>query len=308
MQPSSGQALAPVQRQCLLVLLLAAAAAAATAPPQQQQAQLLATDAATPQQQQQLLRQPSPPVWPQRFRATLFQNHTNKLALTTLWYSWPDGANLNIIASQLGGTVYDLEFNNGTSFIFSRDEPACKTLTFDVRRAWQLAVCMRARAAAAHAPAWLSCLHCAILDVMLVPPAVCPACRLSRLLSRQVGILYPSWLANSSYLGQTSTDTFVTDVWTKAGAWVGGGGGGGGGGRCAALGAEIHACVAGTQLTCRCARRCAVCCCAVCCRLPPTNHAAAAARLHHLLRRRRDGPARTLDVPVERRRVPRALV
>lgn len=43
-------------------------------------------------------------------------------------------ANLNLIASQLGkeGTVWDVEWNNGTSFIFSRDEPVCKTMHFEV--------------------------------------------------------------------------------------------------------------------------------------------------------------------------------
>jgi hypothetical protein len=51
----------------------------------------------------------------------------------------------------------------GTSFIFSRDQPLCKVLHFDV------------------------------------------------------GILTPDWLANSTNLGQMETDTFVCDVWTKAG-------------------------------------------------------------------------------------------
>jgi hypothetical protein len=57
-----------------------------------------------------------------------------RLALVTLYYDWKLKANLNIISSQLGsqGTVWDLEWNNGTSFIFSRDQPVCKTLHFDV--------------------------------------------------------------------------------------------------------------------------------------------------------------------------------
>jgi hypothetical protein len=51
-----------------------------------------------------------------------------------LYYDWKLKANLNIISSQLGsqGTVWDLEWNNGTSFIFSHDQPVCKTLHFDV--------------------------------------------------------------------------------------------------------------------------------------------------------------------------------
>lgn len=105
-----------------------------------------------------------PPIWPEQFKSVMFQNRTNKLALVTLYYDWRLGANLNIIGSQLGaaGTVWDLEWNNGTSFIFSRDQPVCKTLHFDV------------------------------------------------------GILTPDWLKDSHYLGQTATDNFVTNVWTKA--------------------------------------------------------------------------------------------
>lgn len=105
----------------------------------------------------------TPPVWPELFKATLFQNRTSKLALTYLYYDWKLGANLNLIANQLGKTVWDLEWNNGTSFIFSRDEPVCKIMHFDV------------------------------------------------------GILTPDWLNGSTHLGQTETDTYVVDVWTKAG-------------------------------------------------------------------------------------------
>lgn len=106
----------------------------------------------------------APPVWPELFKATLFQNRTGRLALTYLYYDWKAGANLNLIANQLGKTVWDVEWNNGTSFIFSREEPVCKVMHFDV------------------------------------------------------GILTPDWLNGSKHLGQTETDTFVVDVWTKAGA------------------------------------------------------------------------------------------
>ena len=53
-----------------------------------------------------------PPVWPEQFKSVMFQNRTNRLALVTLYYDWQLGANLNIISSQLGGTVWDLEWNN----------------------------------------------------------------------------------------------------------------------------------------------------------------------------------------------------
>ena len=74
------------------------------------------------------------PVWPDAFKAVLFQNRTSSLALVDLYYDWRAGKNLNLIRSQLGahGTVWDIEHNNGTSFIFSRDQPLCKVLHFDV--------------------------------------------------------------------------------------------------------------------------------------------------------------------------------
>eukprot|EP00775_Hariotina_reticulata_P006608 gene6608-6836_t len=84
------------------------------------------------------------------------------LSLSCPTADWKLKANLNIIASQLGETVYDLEWNNGTSFIFKKSEPACKVLTFEV------------------------------------------------------GILYPDWLSNATYLGQGVVDTFITNAWTKA--------------------------------------------------------------------------------------------
>ncbi len=70
----------------------------------------------------------SPPVWPLRFRATLFQNRTDRLALTTLYYDVKRGVNVNVVASQLGATLFDVEWNNGTSFIFSHSPPTCKVL------------------------------------------------------------------------------------------------------------------------------------------------------------------------------------
>lgn len=77
--------------------------------------------------QGQQLRQ-QPPVWPDTFHSLLFQNRTDSLALVDLYYAWQKGRNLNLIRSQLGakGVVWDIEWNNGTSFIFSRDEPVCK--------------------------------------------------------------------------------------------------------------------------------------------------------------------------------------
>lgn len=58
---------------------------------------------------------------------------TAKLQVIDLWYDWPNGRNFNIIQNQLGKLVYDLEWNNGTSFIYTLDENReCRTLTFEV--------------------------------------------------------------------------------------------------------------------------------------------------------------------------------
>lgn len=127
------------QPSCVLLLVVLALAIAAFTQPaagagasaQQQQQQLQQQQK---QQQQNAAASLQPPTWPEQFKSVMFQNRTNKLALVTLYYDWRAGANLNIISSQLGaaGTVWDLEWNNGTSFIFSRDQPVCKTLHFDV--------------------------------------------------------------------------------------------------------------------------------------------------------------------------------
>jgi hypothetical protein len=79
---------------------------------------------------------PATPVWPHQFGAMLFQNRSSALAITNLYYDWRRGRNLNLITSQLKarGEVWDIEHDNGTSFVFSRDpaQRLCKVLTFDV--------------------------------------------------------------------------------------------------------------------------------------------------------------------------------
>ena len=68
-----------------------------------------------------------PPVWPEQFHAVLFQNRTgNKLALVDLWYDWPGGRNLNIIHTQLGPTIYDLELNSGKQYVWFDNREDCK--------------------------------------------------------------------------------------------------------------------------------------------------------------------------------------
>jgi len=77
-----------------------------------------------------------PAPWPEQFHALLFTNLTNvstspPLRLHDLYYDWPRRRNLNLIRYQLSGDpLYDVEWNNGTSFYFDSD--TCRTLQFPV--------------------------------------------------------------------------------------------------------------------------------------------------------------------------------
>ena len=57
---------------------------------------------------------PEPKRWPDQFHAQIFQNRSDNLALVDLWYDWPGGRNLNLIHSQLGSSLWDVEWTNGT--------------------------------------------------------------------------------------------------------------------------------------------------------------------------------------------------
>lgn len=48
-------------------------------------------------------------------------NYSGILQVIDLWYDWPNGRNFNIIQHQLGNVLYDLEWNNGTSFFYTLD-------------------------------------------------------------------------------------------------------------------------------------------------------------------------------------------
>ena len=54
------------------------------------------------------------------------QNRSGHLASVDLWYDWQRGFNLNLIQRQLGSTLWDLEWNNRTSFYFDREAQTCK--------------------------------------------------------------------------------------------------------------------------------------------------------------------------------------
>lgn len=65
---------------------------------------------------------PVPAVWPEQFHSILFINNSKgTLQKVDLWYDWPNGRNFNIIQNQLGKLLYDLEWDNGTSFYYTLD-------------------------------------------------------------------------------------------------------------------------------------------------------------------------------------------
>ncbi|KAL6313336.1 hypothetical protein AAG906_004171 [Vitis piasezkii] len=76
---------------------------------------------------------PTPTPWPHQFHSILFMNYSGALEIIDLWYDWPNGRNFNIMQDQLGELVYDLEWNNGTSFVYTLDAPnRCHTAQLEV--------------------------------------------------------------------------------------------------------------------------------------------------------------------------------
>ncbi|KAI4336442.1 hypothetical protein L6164_014970 [Bauhinia variegata] len=77
--------------------------------------------------------EPNPTPWPLQFHSVLFMNSSGTLQMVDLWYDWPNGRNFNIIQNQLGKLLYDLEWNNGTSFYYTLDSTQeCRTRHFEV--------------------------------------------------------------------------------------------------------------------------------------------------------------------------------
>ncbi|PIN17035.1 hypothetical protein CDL12_10305 [Handroanthus impetiginosus] len=76
---------------------------------------------------------PKPTPWPLQFHSILFANYSGSLSLIDLWYDWPNGRNFNIIQNQLGKLLYDLEWNNGTSFFYTLDSSKeCRSAQLEV--------------------------------------------------------------------------------------------------------------------------------------------------------------------------------
>ncbi|OMO52300.1 hypothetical protein COLO4_37270 [Corchorus olitorius] len=77
---------------------------------------------------------PTPAAWPLQFHSILFMNNSGTLQHVDLWYDWPNGRNFNIIQNQLGKLTYDLEWDNGTSYIYTTldSNKECRVLHFPV--------------------------------------------------------------------------------------------------------------------------------------------------------------------------------
>ncbi|XP_010250495.1 PREDICTED: uncharacterized protein At4g14100-like [Nelumbo nucifera] len=76
---------------------------------------------------------PTPTPWPHQFHSLLYMNSSGTLQIVDLWYDWPNGRNFNIIQNQLGKLLYDLEWNNGTSFYYTLDSnQECRIRHFEV--------------------------------------------------------------------------------------------------------------------------------------------------------------------------------
>lgn len=77
---------------------------------------------------------PTPSPWPEQFHALLYMNlSTSRLQMSDLWYDWPKGRNVNIFQKQLGEVLYDIEWNNGTSFYYTLGaQGACQVMDFVV--------------------------------------------------------------------------------------------------------------------------------------------------------------------------------
>ncbi|KAL8248496.1 hypothetical protein R6Q59_005364 [Mikania micrantha] len=76
---------------------------------------------------------PTPTPWPLQFHSILVMNYSGELQLIDLWYDWTNGRNFNIIQHQLGNILYDLEWNNGTSFFYTLDsDRQCSSAQLEV--------------------------------------------------------------------------------------------------------------------------------------------------------------------------------
>lgn len=95
----------------------------------------------TPQEEEAAAEEdpPSAPSWPMVFHASIVQFRNGTSSLVDLFYDWPKGRNANLIRRQLEddkNVLFDLEYNNGTSFYFDRSKGpeggSCRTVDMPV--------------------------------------------------------------------------------------------------------------------------------------------------------------------------------
>ncbi|KAI4386335.1 hypothetical protein MLD38_004276 [Melastoma candidum] len=111
---------APAPTFILLVLFVATAASAAVIPSSSSSSSS---------------EDPTPAPWPLQFHSVLMMNNSGKtLEMIDLWYDWTNGRNFNIIRGQLSSSLlYDLEWDNGTSFVYTLDDSkSCRVLLLGV--------------------------------------------------------------------------------------------------------------------------------------------------------------------------------
>lgn len=71
------------------------------------------------------------PVWPEAFHMSAWQTTPGDRSIVDLYYDWPHGRNLNIIRSArraADGPLWDMEFQNGTSYYFRPKIGTCRTV------------------------------------------------------------------------------------------------------------------------------------------------------------------------------------
>lgn len=76
-----------------------------------------------------------PPVWPEVFHAHIVQFRNGTSSVIDLYYDWRRKRNANLIRRQLeSGVLSDIEYNNKTSFYFTRSRPekGCRKVEFHV--------------------------------------------------------------------------------------------------------------------------------------------------------------------------------
>ncbi|CAM9189528.1 unnamed protein product [Scytosiphon promiscuus] len=81
---------------------------------------------------------PIPPVWPERFHATMTQENHEDYGIVDLWYDFAAGYNLNIVQTQSGeakGPLFDNERSNGSTYYYHPTSPEpkqCSVVDFGV--------------------------------------------------------------------------------------------------------------------------------------------------------------------------------